>query len=120
MNNAQPLTQIKGTIVLAGAGKMGGAMLTGWLAQGLDAAQVAIIEPYPSEVINALAARGVRLNPARDDVGVVAAIAIALKPQMFREAGPALRPFIASDTLVVSIMAGITLAGGAGVCGGGV
>ena len=32
-----PCNNIKGTIVLAGAGKMGGAMLSGWLAQGLDA-----------------------------------------------------------------------------------
>src|ERR1700709_1975856 len=101
VSNTNALQNVHGTIALAGAGKMGGAMLTGWLAQGLDAAQVATIEPYPSEVINALVVRGVRLNPARDDVGVVAAMAIALKPQMFREAGLALRPFIASDTLVV-------------------
>ena len=33
-----PLANLSGTIVLAGAGKMGGAMLTGWLAQGLDGA----------------------------------------------------------------------------------
>ena len=44
MNDAQPLAQIKGTIVLAGAGKMGGAMLSGWLARGLDAKRVAVIE----------------------------------------------------------------------------
>jgi len=31
------LQDITGTIALAGAGKMGGAMLTGWLAGGLDA-----------------------------------------------------------------------------------
>jgi pyrroline-5-carboxylate reductase len=31
-----PLATLPGTIVLAGAGKMGGALLTGWLAQGLD------------------------------------------------------------------------------------
>ena len=44
--------------MLAGAGKMGGAMLSGWLAQGLDANRVAVIEPYPSDEIKALAARG--------------------------------------------------------------
>src|SRR3979409_2199672 len=87
MNNSQPLTQIEGTIVLAGAGKMGGAMLSGWLAQGLDAAKVAVVEPYPSDELRALAARGVRLNPAPKDVGAVAALVIALKPQIFREAG---------------------------------
>jgi len=38
------LQNITGTIVLAGAGRMGGAMLTGWLAQGLEAKRV--IEEY--------------------------------------------------------------------------
>jgi pyrroline-5-carboxylate reductase len=118
MNNAQALTQIKGTIVLAGAGKMGGAMLSGWLAQGLDASRVAVIEPYPSDEIKLLAARGVRLNPAPIDVGAVATLVIALKPQIFRAAGPALKPFIAPDTLVVSIMAGITITALNEVCGG--
>jgi pyrroline-5-carboxylate reductase len=116
--DTQSLAQIQGTIVLAGAGKMGGAMLSGWLAQGLDANRVAVIEPYASDEIKALAARGVRLNPALSDVGAVAALVIALKPQMFREAGSALKPFIAPDTLVVSIMAGVTIAALNEVCGG--
>jgi pyrroline-5-carboxylate reductase len=114
------LADLQGTIVLAGAGKMGGAMLSGWLAQGLDANRVAVIEPYPSNDIKALAARGVRLNPAPRDIGSVAALVIAVKPQMFREAGPALKPLIAPDTLVVSIMAGITIAAITAVCGGSV
>jgi pyrroline-5-carboxylate reductase len=120
MNKAQPLSQIDGTIVLAGAGKMGGAMLSGWLAQGLDASRVAVIEPYPSGEIDALAARGVRLNPAPKEFGAVAALVVALKPQMFREAGPQLRPFAGSSTLVVSIMAGITIASISQACGGSV
>jgi pyrroline-5-carboxylate reductase len=114
------LANLEGTIVLAGAGKMGGAMLSGWLAQGLDAKHVAVIEPYPSDEINALAARGVRLNPAPKDIGEVAALVVALKPQMFREAGPQLRPFATSSTLVVSIMAGMTIAAIGEVCGGNV
>jgi pyrroline-5-carboxylate reductase len=112
------LSDLSGTIVLAGAGKMGGAMLAGWLAQGLDANRVAVIEPYPSGEIDALAARGVRLNPAPSDVGSVAALVVAVKPQMFREAGPPLRSFAGSSTLVVSIMAGITIASITEVCGG--
>ena len=75
------------TIVLAGAGKMGGAMLSGWLAQGLDAKRVVVVEPHPSQEISALAARGVRLNPSPKDIGAVATLVVALKPQMFREAG---------------------------------
>ena len=110
MNAAHPLTNIQGTIVLAGAGKMGGAMLSGWLAQGLDARHLAVIEPHPSEEIRSYLASGVRLNPSAKDAGNIAAFVVALKPQAFREAGPALRPYIGAQTLVVSIMAGTTIA----------
>jgi pyrroline-5-carboxylate reductase len=109
------LKNITGTIVLAGAGKMGGAMLTGWLAGGLDPKRVIVVEPYPSDEIKALVAKGVRLNPA-----AVAAdtLVVAVKPQTFREAGPMLKPFVGASTLVVSIMAGTKIAALEEVCGG--
>jgi pyrroline-5-carboxylate reductase len=112
------LTQITGTIVLAGAGKMGGAMLSGWLAQGLDASRVAVVEPYPSPEISALVPKGVRLNPAPKDIGAAATLVVALKPQMFRQAEAMLKSFTGPSTLVVSIMAGATIASIAEVCGG--
>jgi pyrroline-5-carboxylate reductase len=117
-NNA--LQNITGTIVLAGAGKMGGAMLSGWLARGLDARRVAVIEPYPSDEISALVIKGIRLNPSPKDLGAVATLVVALKPQMFREAEAMLRSFTAPSTLVVSIMAGATIASIEQVCGGSV
>ena len=116
--NSSALDNIPGTIVLAGAGKMGGALLTGWLAQGLDPARVAVIEPHLSDDIRALAAKGVRLNPAATDLVEVTALVVAVKPQMFREAGPALRAFVSPSTLVVSIMAGTTITMLGEVCGG--
>jgi pyrroline-5-carboxylate reductase len=118
MNADRPLAQINGTIVLAGAGKMGGAMLSGWIAQGLDPSRAAVIEPHPSEDIRAHLAKGVRLNPLPQDSGTVAAFVVALKPQAFRDAGPALKPHVEATTLVVSIMAGTTIASLAGVLGG--
>src|SRR5580698_10056528 len=63
MNAAQPLAHIQGPIILAGAGKMGGAMLSGWLAQGLDPRSLGVIEPFPADEIGALVETGVRLNP---------------------------------------------------------
>jgi pyrroline-5-carboxylate reductase len=117
---ASALAQIQGTIVLAGAGKMGGAMLSGWLARGLDPKHVAVIEPYPSQEISGLAAKGLRLNPSPKDIGAAATLVVALKPQAFGEAGPGLKPFAGSSTLVVSIMAGTTIASIAAVCGGSV
>jgi pyrroline-5-carboxylate reductase len=120
LNSTNPLKEIKGTIVLAGAGKMGGAMLSGWLAQGLDAKHVAVIEPHPSDEISGLVARGIHLNPLTKEIGAVATLVIALKPQMFREAGPKLKSFVGSSTLVVSIMAGTIIASLQEVCGGSV
>ena len=118
INNA--LQDITGTIVLAGAGKMGGAMLTGWLARGLDPKRVVVIEPYPSGEISALVTQGVRLNPSAGNVGAAATLVVAVKPQMFREAGPALKPLVGPSTLVVSIMAGTPIAALEEVCGGSV
>ncbi len=120
LNTSDALQDIKDTIVLAGAGKMGGAMLTGWLARGLDASRVAVIEPHSSGEIGALVTKGVRLNPSPKDIGAAATLVVALKPQTFREAGATLKPFIGPTTLVVSIMAGTTIASIFGVCGGNV
>ena len=112
--------QTTGTIALAGAGKMGGAMLTGWLAQGLDPTRVVVIDPHPSAEINAFAIGGVRLNPSATDTGVVDTLVVAVKPQMFGGAGAALKAFVGPLTLVVSIMAGTTIAVLEEICGGAV
>src|ERR1700722_15970193 len=117
LNTSSGLQDIKDTLVLAGAGKMGGAMLAGWLAGGLDAKRVVVIEPHPSDDIRALVIKGVRLNPSPQDVGAAATLVVALKPQSFREAGPDLKPLAGPATLVVSIMAGTTIAAIETVCG---
>jgi pyrroline-5-carboxylate reductase len=119
-NTTNALQSIKDTILLAGAGKMGGAMLTGWLARGIDARRVAVIEPHPSDEISALTTKGVRLNPSPKEIGTVATLVIALKPQTFPEAGSVLKSFTGPSTLVVSIMAGATIASIAAACGGSV
>jgi pyrroline-5-carboxylate reductase len=119
-HSTNALQNLSGTIVLAGAGKMGGAMLAGWLAGGLDARRVGVIEPHPSGEISALAAKGIRLNPSLKDAGEAATLVIALKPQMFREAGAMLKSFAGPSTLMVSIMAGTTIASISEVCGGSV
>ena len=88
------LQNITGTILLAGAGKMGGAMLTGWLAGGLDPRRLAVVDPNISPEIAALAAKGVALNPDAKAAGFVETMVVAVKPQMFREAGATLKSFV--------------------------
>jgi pyrroline-5-carboxylate reductase len=108
-NSQTSLAGFSGTVLLAGAGKMGSALLEGWLALGLAADRIAVIEPQPASEITALTARGLRLNPARAALGDVSAIVVAVKPQTAPAAMPALAPFVGGPSVVVSIMAGRTL-----------
>ncbi|MCX7313690.1 MAG: pyrroline-5-carboxylate reductase [Alphaproteobacteria bacterium] len=104
----QSLAAIPGALVLVGAGKMGGAMLDGWLSRKLPPKKIVVLDPQPSKPIKALAKRGVRIN-AKGDIGRVAALVIAVKPQTAPDALPLLAALIDKDTVVVSIMAGRTL-----------
>jgi pyrroline-5-carboxylate reductase len=108
-SGARTLAGLSDTIVLVGAGKMGGAMLEGWLALGLDPKSVVAIEPQPAREISTLAGRGLRLNPGAQTVGEAAAIVIAVKPQVAPEIVPTLAPYLGAGTVVLSIMAGRTL-----------
>jgi pyrroline-5-carboxylate reductase len=109
MSQTTDLSAFSGLVVLVGAGRMGGALLEGWLRLGLDAKHVAVIEPEPSPQISAVVNRGLRLNPDLKSLGSVTAIVVALKPQVAPQALPALVPLISASTVVVSIMAGRTL-----------
>jgi pyrroline-5-carboxylate reductase len=107
MTAKHSLRDFSGTLVLVGAGKMGGAMLDGWLGLGLDPAKVAVMEPRPSDEITALVARGVRLNPS--SVTDTRVIVIAIKPQDAAAVVPSLKPLAGANIVAVSIMAGQTL-----------
>jgi pyrroline-5-carboxylate reductase len=96
------------SIVLVGAGKMGGALLEGWIGLGVDPAGMTVIEPQPSPQIAALAARGLRLNPGASAVGADAVV-IAVKPQTAPEALAEIGSLVAPGSVVISIMAGRTL-----------
>jgi pyrroline-5-carboxylate reductase len=95
-------------IILVGAGKMGGALLEGWIGLGVDPAGVTVIEPQPSPQIAALAARGLRLNPDAPSVAADAVV-IAVKPQTAPEALAEIGGLVAPGAVVISIMAGRTL-----------
>jgi pyrroline-5-carboxylate reductase len=92
-------------LVLLGCGKMGSAMLAGWLARGLPAASVWVIDPNPSDWVRA---QGVQLNaslPAQPAV-----VLVAVKPQMMAAALPVLQAMGGGGTLFLSIAAGTTIA----------
>ena len=92
-----------GGVVLLGCGKMGGAMLQGWLAAGVPPGAVHVVEPAPAPD---LAGLGVRFGvPA-----AAAAVVLAVKPQMMAAALPAVAPLAGRGALFLSIAAGTPIA----------
>ncbi|WP_306006053.1 pyrroline-5-carboxylate reductase [Aquicoccus porphyridii] len=92
-------------LVLLGCGKMGSAMLKGWLAGGLPPGSVHVRDPHPSDWLRGA---GVHIN---DDLPKAPAIVlIAVKPQMMEEALPVLVPMGNGETLFLSVAAGTPIA----------
>jgi pyrroline-5-carboxylate reductase len=94
-------------LVLAGAGKMGGAMLEGWLAAGTDPRSIVVIEPQPQDT-QALKTPGLTVV-AEPPALVADTLVLAVKPQVMGEVLPGLAPLRDERTLVVSLAAGITI-----------
>jgi pyrroline-5-carboxylate reductase len=99
------------SLILIGAGKMGGAMLDGWLATGMNPRDITILDPHPSpDVASTARAHGMQLNPPLGHVPAAAAIILAIKPQMLDAAQPVLKHLAQPGSLVISILAGKTIA----------
>ncbi len=97
-------------LVLVGAGKMGSALLAGWLANGLSPAAVVVIDPGPPAESEAmLASAGITAVAVAPDDLRAGVIVLAIKPQTIGHALPALAAIVDSESLVVSIAAGTAL-----------
>lgn len=92
-------------LVLLGCGKMGSAMLAGWLARGLAPSSVYVLDPHPSDW---LMAQGVAVNAPLPAAPAV--VLIAVKPQMMGGALPQLAAMGGGETLFVTVAAGTTIA----------
>jgi pyrroline-5-carboxylate reductase len=100
--------RFEASLLLAGAGKMGGALLRAWLDRGYDPRKIDIIEPHPSpELIELARAKGFALRAPSRPPGI---LVLAIKPQTLDEAAASLASFASPNTLVVSILAGKTIA----------
>jgi pyrroline-5-carboxylate reductase len=106
--NQRTLTKFSGQLVLLGAGKMGSAMLEGWLARGLNPKKLTVLEPQPGKTVKALTRHGLKLNP-KGRPAAATAVVIAVKPQAAPQAMSALGVHIGKGTLALSIMAGRTI-----------
>lgn len=91
-------------LVLLGCGKMGSALLKGWLANGLEPGAVHVIEPNPSKWLEGT---GVAINGDLPDAPGV--LVLAVKPQVMAEALPQATLYRGGKTVVVSIAAGTSI-----------
>ena len=92
-------------LVMLGCGKMGSAMLAGWLGRGLEPAAVNVIDPHPSDWLRAT---GAAINAALPENPAV--LMIAVKPQMMQAALPQVARFGGGATLILSVAAGTPIA----------
>ena len=103
-------SSLPSSLVLVGAGKMGGAMLEGWLAIGLPAQAITVLEPHPSPELLQLAGRhAMALNPPLDPIRNPQVVVLAVKPQALDDAAPAMTRLVGSESLLISILAGKTV-----------
>lgn len=95
-------------ILMLGAGRMGGAMLEGWLAAGaFKASDLIICDPSPGPAALAAGQAGANLNPSDAETAAAKTIVLAVKPQLWRDAAAEISPRLAADAVVVSIAAGV-------------
>lgn len=99
-----------GSIVLVGAGNMGGAMLSGWLRNGIPGASITVLDPSPSEVMaQQIEEGGARHFTAPPERLLAEVIFLAVKPQAMATVLPPLKRIVSAETVVVSVAAGTTL-----------
>ena len=92
-------------LVLLGCGKMGSALLSGWLDRGLPPSSVWILDPKPTDWLLNL---GVHVNEMLPDNP--ATVLVAVKPQAMGEALPRLQKLGSATTVFISVAAGIKIA----------
>ncbi len=101
-----------GIILLAGCGKMGGAMLEGWLERGTSPKDVFTVDPNPETGANLIKQFGINVLTTPDDLPPdlsPSVIIFAVKPQMMDIVAPAYKRFTSPNTVFLSIAAGKTI-----------
>lgn len=108
----------RGAVAILGCGRLGSAIIEGWLKTGAVAPdRLIILTPSSKPVAEAAAARGARVNPPTKALSEVETLVVAVKPAMWRSAVASVEPGLAPDATVVSVMAGVRAASLAEVFG---
>jgi pyrroline-5-carboxylate reductase len=100
-----------GTVVLVGCGRLGSAILEGWLKTGAVAARdLIILTPSDKPLAEAARTQGARINPSLADLAEAGALVLAVKPAKWREALSPLVAMLNPEAVIVSVMAGVPAA----------
>ncbi|MFA4892933.1 pyrroline-5-carboxylate reductase family protein [Brevundimonas sp.] len=100
-----------GPVVLLGCGRLGSAIVEGWLKTGAVApSDLIILTPSDKPAAEAAKARGAKVNPPMDQLGSARALVLAVKPAMWRAALGPLVAHLGGRTRLVSVMAGVPAA----------
>ena len=95
-------------VVLVGCGRLGSAIVEGWLATGaVDPRRLIILSPSSKPVAEAAALRGARLNPDRSALAEAGSVVLAVKPAMWRSVAEGLSDAFDPGAVIVSVMAGV-------------
>ena len=98
-------------ILILGAGRMGGALIQGWRRAGAFApADLILRDPHPTELAQAAARDGARLNPADAALAEARTVLLAVKPQLWRETAAEVASLLHPDAVIVSVAAGVRAA----------
>lgn len=97
-----------GAVVLVGCGRLGSAILEGWLAtEAVAPADLIILTPSSKPAAEQARGRGASLNPDLFDLARAHVVVLAVKPAMWRAALEPLVAYLSPDALIVSVMAGV-------------
>ncbi|WP_332658086.1 pyrroline-5-carboxylate reductase family protein [Brevundimonas sp.] len=100
-----------GPVVLLGCGRLGSAIVEGWLKTGaVDPSDLIILTPSAKPVAEQARARGTRINPPQDELEAARVLVLAVKPAMWRTALAPLIARLGPRTQLVSVMAGVSAA----------
>ena len=94
-------------LLIIGCGNMGGAMLAGWLAAGVEPSRFSVLDP-------ALESTPEGVKHYRDAADARAAghdaVLLGFKPQQLGTLAPGLQELVGEGTALYSLLAGLTLA----------
>ena len=101
--------RVAGPVVLVGCGRLGSAILEGWLLTDTVApSDLIILSPSEKPAAEAARAKVARINPDPEALNTARVVVLAVKPAMWRAVATPLLPYLGDDATILSVMAGVT------------